>query len=305
MIWAPTYGEMERLIVANLHRIRALGSGVVVHLPRSGTAPAAMISTYLPAPLASVEEYCAGVISSRKCPPFDRNNVILVDDCINSGKQGAAAIDRIVSANPKAKVTLVAIYDCAREGVKRTFPYRYMTFAAHDGGDDSNYLYPYYIWKSLRLRHVAVDFDGVLCRDARKTEDDDGPAYLRFLKEVEPKFLPLPEIEMRAKDKRGKKITKAVVPVIGAIVTGRCEKYRAETEAWLARHCIQYGALHMGPWGSKTERKGKAAQWKASVYARMGSEIRLFIESSEVQARDIHAITGKPVFSIETMVLHG
>ena len=91
-VWTPTYGEMERRIVENLHRIRALGAGVVVHIPRSGTAPAGMIATYLPAPLASVEEYCAGMLSDRKCGPFDRNRVILVDDCINQGKQATAAM---------------------------------------------------------------------------------------------------------------------------------------------------------------------------------------------------------------------
>lgn len=306
MIWAPTYGEMERLIVANLHRIRALGAGVIVHLPRSGTAPAGMIATYLPAPLASVDEYCAGMIPDRKCPPFDRDNVILVDDCINKGKQAAAAIERVRKANPAANVTLVAIYDCARQGASRKFPFKFISFAAHDAGDDGNYLYPYYIWKSHRLRHVAVDFDGVLCRDAMKKEDDDGPNYQRFLKGVEPKFLPLNQIATRVKDKHGKRRIEFVDPVIGAIVTARCVKYRSETEAWLEKHGIRYGALHMGPWSGKVERAGggKAAKWKAEVYAGMGPEIRLFIESSETQSAEIHAITGKPVFSVETMVLH-
>lgn len=305
-VWAPTYGEMERLIVANLHRIRGLGAGVIVHLPRSGTAPAGMIATYLPAPLASVDEYCAGMISDRKCPPFDRNNVILVDDCINKGKQAAAAIERIRKANQGAKVTLVAIYDCARQGSSRKFPFNFISFAAHDAGDDGDYLYPYYVWKSHRLRHVAVDFDGVLCRDARKKEDDDGPNYLRFLREVEPKFLPLNQIETRVTDRRGKRTIEKVDPVIGAIVTARCEKYRAETEDWLARNGVQFDTLHMGPWSGKADRAGggKAAKWKAEVYAGMGPEIRLFIESSETQSAEIHAITGKPVFSVETMVLH-
>lgn len=290
-VWAPTYGEMERLIVANLHRIRGLGAGVIVHLPRSGTAPAGMIATYLPAPLASVDEYCAGIVPDRKCPPFDRNLVIMVDDCINRGKQASAAIERIKKANPAARVMVVAIYDCAREGVSaRNFPYPLMTFAAHHGGDNSHYLYPYYLWKSPRLRHVAVDFDGVLCRDATRAEDDDGLNYLRFLEDVQPKLLPLASIN----------------PVIGAIVTARCEKYRRETEAWLSRHGVAYDMLHMGPWPGKVERAGggKAAKWKASVYADMGSEITLFIESSEVQSKEIHAITGKPVFSIETMTIH-
>lgn len=285
MIWAPTYGDMERLIVANLHRIRALGSGVIVHIPRSGTAPAGMIATYLPSPLASVDEYCSGILPTRKCPPFDRDLVILVDDCINQGIQAEAAINRIKASNPNAKVTLVAVYDCAREGIERLFPHPLLTFAKHDSGGSENYLYPYYIWKSHRVKYLAVDFDGVLCRDASRSEDDDGDNYRHFLENVEPKFLPLKW-------------------ELGAIVTARCEKYRAETEKWLHRHNVRYRSLHMGPWSGKAERVGKAAKWKASIYAGMDDNIRLFVESSETQSQIIHELTGKPVFSIESMRIH-
>lgn len=287
MIWSPTYGDMERLIVANLHWIRALGSGVIVHIPRSGTAPAGMIATYLPAPLASVDEYCAGIIPTRKCPAFDRNLVILVDDCINRGSQATEAIERIRKANSKAEIIMVAIYDSAREGAERSIPSPLMTFAKHGSGGSENYLYPYYIWKSGRMRFAAVDFDGVLCRDATKLEDDDGERYRRFLDEVEPKFLP-------GNYK------------IGAIVTARCDKYRKETEAWLKRHGVRYGSLHMGPWDGKAERSGgsKAAKWKSSVYKSLGSDIRLFIESSESQSQIIHELTGRPVFSVESMRIH-
>lgn len=286
-VWAPTYGEMERLIVANLHRIRALGAGVVVHLPRSGTAPAGMVATYLPAPLASVEEYCLGIVSTRKCPVFDPNLVILVDDCINTGRQSIQAIESIKKANPRARVTLLAVYDCRREfSPAKVFPFPLLTLANHNSGPTQNYLYPYYIWKSKRIEHVAVDFDGVLCRDATKAEDDDGKNYLRFLANAEPKFIPL-----------GKH-------TIGAIVTARCQKYRQQTEEWLSRHGVNYKTLHMGPWDSKEERRGKAAAWKANVYAGLGPEISLFIESSDIQAGEINALTGKPVFSVESMVLH-
>lgn len=286
-MWTPTYGEMERLIVANLHRIRALGSGVIVHLPRSGTAPAGMIATYLPAPLASVEEYCSYSVSDRKCPPFDHNRVILVDDCINQGKQASEAIMRIKAANPEAEITLLAIFDSARAGKVRKFQHPLLTLARHESAEHRDYLYPYYIWKSPRLSHCAVDFDGVLCRDATRDEDDDGENYMRFLSEAEPKFLPMGY-------------------EIGAIVTARCDKYRTQTGAWLARHGVKYRALHMGPWSGKAERAGgsNAAKWKAEVYSRMGANISLFIESSASQAREIATLSGKPVFNVETMELH-
>src|SRR3546814_8121143 len=88
--------------------------------------------------------------------------------------------------------------------------------------------------KHIRLPRWGFDFDGVLCRDNTKAENDDGPRYAEFLANAEPLFIP-----QRA---------------IGHIITGRAEKYRAETEAWLHRHGIQFASLKMTPWETKGER---------------------------------------------------
>ncbi|MFX8227120.1 hypothetical protein ABTL27_19780, partial [Acinetobacter baumannii] len=67
--------------------------------------------------------------------------------------------------------------------------------------------------KHIRLPRWGFDFDGVLCRDNTKAENDDGPLYARFLRDAEPVFVPQRPI--------------------GHIVTGRLEKYRPETLDWL------------------------------------------------------------------------
>src|SRR3546814_16788307 len=43
--------------------------------------------------------------------------------------------------------------------------------------------------KHIRLPRWGFDFDGVLCRDNTKAENDDGPRYAEFLANAEPLFI--------------------------------------------------------------------------------------------------------------------
>ena len=94
---------------------------------------------------------------------------------------------------------------------------------------------------------------------------------------------------------------------IGHIVTGRAEKYRGETESWLARHGVQFESLTMTPWHSKAERMsamklaGERGGWKAEQAKRLGVE--MFIESCPKQAAIIAREAGIPVFCTATQEL--
>ncbi len=59
---------------------------------------------------------------------------------------------------------------------------------------------------------------------------------------------------------------------------------------------IQFDELHMFP-DRPEERTYKASQWKGKIYK--SSPEYLFIESSAVQARDIHQFSRKPVLDLE------
>ena len=105
-------------------------------------------------------------------------------------------------------------------------------------------------WSFMRtpeLRNYCLDIDGVLCRDATKAEDDDGPNYLRFLRDASPLFIPTAEV--------------------GWLVTSRLEKYRAETETWFERYSIRYRELVMLDLPSREarERSGVHASYKAET----------------------------------------
>ena len=273
--------HLNQLVVDNLHRIRALPFDVVVHIPRSGTIPASLIATYLCRPLASVEEYARKLVGCRKSETKKQDRVLLVDDSVRTGQQMVKAIDRIRAERPDTQIATLSVYlSNDLRGQRRVVT---PDISLHEHGDGF-YMFPWFMWKTPRLEHVAVDMDGVLCRDATKAEDDDGPAYAQFLRRAEPKFRPL--------DFK-----------VGWIVTGRLERYRAETEDWLGARGINFGRLIMGPWKMKDERRGKAASWKGEVYRDLPA--KLFIESSEREAQTIAAVSGKTVFSVESGRPHG
>lgn len=268
--------ELDLLIVQNLHRIRQIPFDVVVHLPRSGTIPASLIATYLKTPFASVEEYTRGIVNTRKAKFKTLHRILLVDDSIRTGIQMKKNIALIKRRRPDSEIYTLAVFSTKFD---RDFqPTLFLSEHA-----ETMYIYPWFMWKTERIEHCAIDFDGVLCRDCTAEEDDDGEKYTRFLESACQKF-------------------HTDFP-IGAIVTSRLEKYRPQTEAWLAERGYQYGSLIMGPWASKEERRGKQAEWKASVYRDLPQ--LLFVESSEREAKDIATLSGKAVWCIDTQQAYG
>ena len=108
-----------------------------------------------------------------------------------------------------------------------------------------------------------------LCRDPSPAESDDGPAYRQFLESV--------------------RATNVPAYRVAHLVTARLERYRAETEKWLAGNGSSYGTLHMldGYTAEQRAELGPHAAFKASVYRR--TKAWLFIESSATQAAAIAA----------------
>lgn len=268
--------HLNLLIVKHLHKIRAIPFDVVVHIPRSGTIPASLIATYLSKPFASVDEFCNRIVNTRKGEFETLHRILLVDDSIRTGKQMAQNINKILQYRSDAEIRTLAVYSTKYE--RQLKP----TLHLHEH-EECDYIYPWFMWKTKRIGQCAVDMDGVFCRDCEREEDDDGENYQKFLETAAPRF-------------------KTRFP-IGAIVTSRLEKYRAQTERWLKQHGLEYGELIMGPWCSKDERRGKQAAWKAEIFKN--SKFLLFIESSEKEAIDIARISGKPVWCTDTQRRYG
>jgi orotate phosphoribosyltransferase len=130
------------------------------------------------------------------------------------------------------------------------------------------------------LSNSCMDIDGVLCIDPTNEENDDAHEYLRFLRDTPALLLPS-------------------APV-GWLVTSRLEKYRAQTEEWLARHKVRFGELRMMQYPDMAARRAARAyaQFKADIYMETGAW--LFIESDAAVAVQIAQLSGKSVFCTET-----
>lgn len=270
---------MNLLIVAKLPLIRKIPFDVVVHIPRSGTIPASLIATYLRVPLASVDEFCAGITNTRGSKTDSLHRILVVDDSIRTGVQMKQNVDRIKAARPDAEIKTMSVFSTVFPG--RVFDAD-LVLSEHT---DTEYIYPWFLWKSNRIKDCVLDMDGVLCRDCTREEDDDGERYRQFLETADLKF---------RTDHR-----------FVAVVTGRLEKYRPQTEDWLRRHGLRPDKVIMGPWSSIEERRiaGPAA-WKGSVYRKM-SQALLFVESSVREAPVIAQVSGKTVFCIDDQVTYG
>lgn len=266
--------DLNRAIVANLHRIDQDAIDVVVGIPRSGMIPASIIATALQKPLADVNGFPYGIVHGRSGKPVKAGGrVLLVDDTVNHGRAMARAVEQVTGR--ASSITRFAVYGPYREAA-----------GAYDiccEVVEGPRAFEWNLWKHKRLGRWGFDMDGVLCRDPKSAENDDGARYLRFVTGAEPLLMPRRPV--------------------GHIVTCRLEKYRAETEGWLARHGIEFGQLHMMPYADKAERMaaGNRGGWKAGIVRAVEAEF--FVESCPKQAGIIAREAGVPVLCTRTMTL--
>lgn len=269
--------DLTLAIHQNLWRLDRSKFDCVVGIPRSGMIPASIIATMLQLPLADPIGYARGMVYGRSGrQEIAGKRVMLVDDTVNRG----SAMKRAAALLPKGtKVTRVCVYG----------PYQTDEDVVDIAFEECRgpRAFSWNMQKHVRLQRWGFDFDGVLCRDIDKAENDDGPRYARFIDEVEPLFVPQRPI--------------------GHIVTGRAEKYRAPTEAWLRRHGVKFESLTMTPYASKAERMsamrhiGGRGVWKAQQAKRLGVEF--FMESCPKQAGIIAREAGIPVWCTGTQAL--
>lgn len=200
----------------------------------------------------------------RRIPPTE-GEVLVVDDIAWTGRT-------IESLKPQLSgVKFGALYYGDQAAGRLDFKGRRLDNASHTTE-----------WALLRdgqVQHWAVDFDGVLCEDWTGT-DHEGPEYQEHIDHARPLYIPR--------------------WTVATIATGRREKYRERTKAWLESHGVKYGELLMMPEGPRTPQD--IAQFKANVVMDR-KYCFTFCESSLSQAKIIAKLTGRTVLSIEGMEL--
>ncbi|MEX0936998.1 MAG: hypothetical protein WDZ59_04000 [Pirellulales bacterium] len=253
---------------------------LIVGIPRSGLLAANLLALHLNLPLADLDGYLEGRvlytgrtrrgIVERRVADQPRK-VLILDDSSRTGAEIRAARERVAAAAMPGEHLYAAVYACTETLGEVDIHFELC---------DPPRVFEWNVMHHGFLKRSCLDIDGVLCADPTDEENDDGPCYSRFLEQATPRFLP-------------------TAPV-GWLVTSRLEKYRAATEAWLARHGVNYGELLMMDYPDMAARRaaGQYCRFKADAYIR--TRAMLFIESSHLLAEGISRLAGKPVLCIET-----
>lgn len=270
--------DLNSAILRNLHIIPR-DIEFVVGIPRSGMLPANLISLYLNRPYTDIDSFLKGRVlghGERKILNKESNSqrILIVDDSICTGNSLQRTKEKL-------------------KKIKSDYEYIFMAIFAMPESTSKVDLYCEIVpsprvfqWNLFHhpsfIPHSCFDIDGVLCEDPKI--DDDGPLYMEYIASAAPKFIPTYEID--------------------TIVTCRLEKYRSVTETWLNKNGVKYKRLIMLNMKTKKERLawGKHGEYKGKVYKEvLNSE--LFVESSLREAKQIVAISKKPVFCTENFTL--
>lgn len=219
----------------------------VVGIPRSGLIAASQIATHLNLPMYDLYD--------PKLNDYP-NPLLLVDDSISGGE----TIAHIKACRPNVKwITLVVFRKPSSPPVDIAFE----TLPGPRIFEQNWHRHPL-------TKYAVFDIDGVIC-DETETEritNWDDLNHVRAVREAAgPKFLPRRKVL--------------------AIATGRREVEREFTEAWLAKHGVQYEHIFFS-----TEERGAK---RTKLHAVQQTKAKWVIESDERQALWLKMATGLPV----------
>ena len=232
----------------------------VVGLPRSGMIPASVISVSLSLPLYSLsgdqlyklhsKSTNGGSRMSQFDPPSESLPFLVVDDTSYSGAELVRVRKILNEKYPDEKFIFTTIYTTPE------VEYKSDEYGSLLDIVNARAYFPHILEWNFFNAHTTVyglfDLDGVFCQDCPYEISEDEESYEAWLSNVQP-------IKSR--------ISKLFECM--AICTGRLEKYRPQTEAWLKKYGIRYNDLIMFN-GTKEERDSNhlknVGEYKADVF---------------------------------------
>lgn len=259
----------------------------IVGVARSGLSVANDVAMLLHKPLLILRQTLGDIVEggngwrlSSTHMSAQARHVAVIDDTVMTGNS-LRSIDPLLSRFESAITAALYVNPMAT-----TKPDRYV----HEL--PAPHLLEWNLPNSVYSRSMALDFDGILCRDCPREDDDDGPRYLDFIENAMPLYM----------------FRREPIPLI---VTARIEKYREPTEQWLADHGMRCDSLVMHPATTLAERQhDDIAAYKARHFAEWTKRARamrplMFVESEDRQARRIHELSGRMTVCPATATCYG
>lgn len=256
-----TFTNMHALIRANIHRIPRVDC--VVGIPRSGMLPASQIATMTNQPLASANELLMSAWRPSKhggrwgtiLDQIPIKRILLVDDSISGGQTMNRVSRELCIHHPELKITTLAIF---RKEHSPVIDIALETVPGPRVFEWNWFRHPF-------IKKAVFDIDGVISTPTVPGDRSVG----------EPLWIP-------------------THPVF-ALATGRREEDRAATEAWLAKHGVQYSKLFM------SNEQRRAVNTKVEAVLETGAT--WIVESSVKQAAFLKQATGRPVLCTDANVM--
>lgn len=260
----------------------------VCGVPRSGLIPAAYIALRRNIRLVSLESLLADPSTAidraplRDNNPIIKNNVsvgnrlLIVDDSASNESKTFNELRQKLKNQQSLDITYGAVY-VASQASKADLFFEQVPLPR---------LFEWNWFRNAKIKTALLDMDGVICEDWQsRPEVSNDPEFEKHVKFAKPLYVPQ-------------------VPIRG-IVTSRIEKYRTWTTSWLQQQGVVYDKLVMHPAKTPEERRAAKdhARRKANEYLE-DNGAKLFIESSDEQAKEIHERTGKPVLATDTMKVY-
>ena len=258
----------------------------IIGVPRSGTLCASIIASYLNVPLIAIDSFLSGLKPSggfrlRYYNSLHKptNKVLVIDDTVSSGRAMRETKNKLSGFN-----NIQFIYMCVYlEGKGADVVDLYLEdVRKYTDNFTIDVLYEWNIFhhNEVLMDKCLYDIDGVLCVEPPDERDEE--KYIEYIKNATPLFTPMPKL--------------------GGIITYRLIKNKKITQKWLADNGITYNELVMFNAQSWDERNSTGIPpelFKGNFY-KTHNNYKLFVESSDYQAKKISEISNKPVYCVET-----
>ena len=255
--------DCKQHLIPKLSKMNISG---VLGVPRSGMLPASICALWLNVPIYVVNKEGSldimSNVSSFGGSRMERfkereGSILLIDDTLSTGR----AMNNVLS-NIKSDENILKCSVYVRPEIKDEVDV--YGLALHHP-----YLLEWCFFNTSHMNISLLDFDGIFSPDVPVDIANDEEKYTEYITNVEPLYHRLPTL-FQCK----------------GIVTARLEKYRDITEAWLNKHNVKYGQLHMYPTEKEQARNAnhieEISTFKAEIYSRIPAKI--FVESNQREA---------------------